>query len=201
MNYWFTGDTHFGHHNIMKYCNRPFDNVTEMNKKLIENVNQYVKPNDCLIHLGDWSFNKSGYTPSVFRNQINVKNIIFIIGNHDPKNKRGVPKNEFTSIFTECHFMLERKIFNQSIVFLHYAMLVWNKSHYGSWHLYGHSHGSLRDNPNSLSFDVGVDSIAKYLNKKTLLPENYRPISFDEIKHIMSAKKFEPVDHHKGKNE
>ena len=35
----------------------------------------------------------------------------------------------------------------QDIVLCHYAMRVWQKSHYGAWMLYGHSHGTLPDNP------------------------------------------------------
>ena len=31
----------------------------------------------------------------------------------------------------------------QLVVLCHYAMRVWDRSHYGSWHLYGHSHGNL----------------------------------------------------------
>jgi calcineurin-like phosphoesterase family protein len=50
---------------------------------------------------------------------------------------------------------------------------------------YGHSHGSLPDDNKSLSFDVGCDS------------HNYRPISYDEVKKIMSKKTFKPIDHHK----
>ncbi len=87
--------------------------------------------------------------------------------------------------------MLEIKVLDndlsrgyQDIVMLHYSMRVWNKSHHGSWHLYGHSHGTLPDDPNSLSIDVGVDC------------HNYQPISYDEIKSIMSKKEFKPVDHH-----
>ena len=62
------------------------------------------------------------------------------------------------------------------IVLSHYAMRVWNSSHHGSWHLYGHTHGELEDLPNSLSFDVGVDC------------HDFYPISYDEVKTIMSRK-------------
>ena len=72
----------------------------------------------------------------------------------------------------------------RKIVLLHYAMRVWNRSHHGSWHLYGHSHGSLPDDPNSLSFDVGVDCWG------------YAPISYQEVKSVMSGKTFAPIDHH-----
>jgi len=75
---------------------------------------------------------------------------------------------------------------NQKVVLFHYAMVVWNACHYGSWQLYGHSHGTLTDNPNTRAFDVGVDC------------NNYRPISFEEVAQRMEKYKHAPVDHHIG---
>ena len=37
---WFTSDTHFCHENIIRYCNRPFKNVEEMNVLVLE-LNNY----------------------------------------------------------------------------------------------------------------------------------------------------------------
>ena len=75
------------------------------------------------------------------------------------------------------------------IVLCHYAFRVWNKSHRGAWHLYGHSHGSLPDDPNSLSFDAGVDC------------HEFTPISYERVKEIMAEKRFLPVDHHGERDE
>ena len=55
----------------------------------------------------------------------------------------------------------------QLVVLCHYSMRVWDRSHYGSWHLYGHSHGNLPPLKNSL--DVSVDCWG------------YRPVSIDMI--------------------
>jgi len=97
------------------------------------------------------------------------------------------------------------KIGEQQIWLSHYAHRVWNKSHHGVFHLFAHSHNSLPDDPNSLSFDVGVDATAARLSGlpsgKTVVagttkPEDYRPISFDEVVEIMSKKTFKPLDHH-----
>ena len=52
---WFTSDTHFSHCNIIKYCNRPFKDVDEMNKILIQNWNNVVRPDDIVWHLGDFA--------------------------------------------------------------------------------------------------------------------------------------------------
>ena len=71
-------------------------------------------------------------------------------------------------------------------------MRVWNASHYGTWQLYGHSHGDLLDDPALLSIDVGVDAVARRFGTANNLLENYRPISYDEVKEIMTLKNWVP---------
>ena len=50
---WFGSDHHFGHKNIIPYCNRPFESTEEMDEILIQNHNELVKPNDIFYQLGD----------------------------------------------------------------------------------------------------------------------------------------------------
>lgn len=50
----FTSDTHFNHTNIIRFCERPFERVDEMNEKLIDNWNSVVSPEDFVFHLGDF---------------------------------------------------------------------------------------------------------------------------------------------------
>jgi calcineurin-like phosphoesterase family protein len=80
MKYWFTGDTHFHHTNIIKYTNRPFNTIDEMNEVLINNWNNLVNKNDVVFHLGDFDFK---YNNNIF-NKLNGNKII-IKGNHDKK--------------------------------------------------------------------------------------------------------------------
>ena len=47
---WFTSDTHFNHENILKFCNRPFKDITEHDQKLIENWNSKISPDDTVFH-------------------------------------------------------------------------------------------------------------------------------------------------------
>ena len=78
----FTSDLHLGHRNVIKFCNRPFENEKEMNEKLIENWNSVVDEKDIIFVLGDtfW-FNDSHVIKKVL-NKLN--GIIYIIpGNHD----------------------------------------------------------------------------------------------------------------------
>jgi len=53
-------------------------------------------------------------------------------------------------------------------------MRTWFKSHYNSWHLFGHSHGRLE--PIGKSLDIGVDA------------NGFRPVSFEQVKKIMKDK-------------
>lgn len=172
----FTSDTHFGHTNIIKYSNRPFSCVEEMDEVLIENINKTVKRNDTLYHLGDWSFRN----PESYKQRIHCRFVHLIWGNHDKQNRKD---KSFISSLSGTYDLIRIKT-EPNVTLCHYAMKTWDRAHYGTYHLYGHSHGTLRDDPNSLSFDVGVDCMG------------YLPISFDEVKTIMDKKTFIPIDHH-----
>ena len=82
-NIFFTSDTHFGHANIIKYAHRPYTDVDEMNKALIDNWNSVVKPNDIVFHLGDFMFGNINRFWE-YRSRLNGK-IYLVHGNHDYK--------------------------------------------------------------------------------------------------------------------
>lgn len=178
MNTWFTADTHFGHANIIRYCHRPFGDVAEMNEAIIANWNKVVAPNDIIYHLGDFAFGRDDEDFDRYFKRLSGC-IIFVKGNHD----RLAWRNR-TKFYTFSDSYREIECRGQDITLTHYAMRVWNKSHYGAWNLFGHSHGTLPDDPNARAIDVGVDS------------HNFTPISFDEVAAIMAKKTFKPIDHH-----
>lgn len=161
----FTSDQHFGHENIIKFCNRPFSSVSEMNTIIIEKYNSVIGPGDTVYHLGDFCFDQ--YPDSYFR-RLNG-NKVFIKGNHDRKPV-------FSLNWNGIHDIFNLNINKQNIVLCHYAMVVWNKSAHGGWHLYGHSHNTLKE-PANFSFDVGVDSWDFY------------PVSLDQVAQKMEWKK------------
>ena len=152
-----------------------------MKHELAKNINEVVKPTDTLYHLGDWAFGGS-VNIALFRYMINCKHVHLILGNHD-RAIRNDP-SLYKPLFESINEVLEIKTNKKKIVLYHYAMRVWNASHHGRWHLYGHSHGNLADDPHAYSMDVGVDA------------NNYYPINFDDIKIHMDRKTFIPVDHH-----
>jgi calcineurin-like phosphoesterase family protein len=174
-NIYFTSDTHWAHKNIITYSNRPFTSVTEMDEALIKNWNNVVKSNDEIYHLGDFTFSKDHKYITNILKRLNGK-IHLIWGNHDEDMKRVIYNNR--TLVTSTDYYKEIKINKQLICLFHYGQRVWNRSHHGSIHLYGHSHGTLP--PYGKSVDVGVD--AKFLT------EEYRPISIDEVFEYMKTR-------------
>jgi len=81
MKKWFIADTHFSHTNIIKYANRPFANVDEMNQTLIKNWNQCVNEDDLTFFLGDFGLGTIDHLQSIC-SQLNG-NKVCIRGNHD----------------------------------------------------------------------------------------------------------------------
>ncbi len=79
-------DTHFGHANIIKYCNRPFANVDEMNEELIRRWNAVVNPQDTVLHLGDVGFHYSSLFKIIPRLNGGLKRLVR--GNHDWSTER-----------------------------------------------------------------------------------------------------------------
>jgi calcineurin-like phosphoesterase family protein len=188
---YFTADTHFGHFNIIRYTDRPFHSLEEMDEKLLSEINERVSIDDVLYHIGDFCMSKRPGAAEYYRSRIRCRNVIMVTGNHDPHYSTGMPRKEFGALFSECYPVLRRKIFlptgEVKPVFMHhYAQRVWDKSHFGAWHLYGHSHSTLPDDPRMMSMDVGVDAAAKILGK-------YRPFAVTEIMEFMSHKQFTPV--------
>lgn len=189
---WFSSDFHLNHGNIIKYSHRPFSSVEDMNKTIIDNCNAVIKSNDTFYFLGDWAFTNNGRISSAieFAEQINCKKIHFILGNHDHAVRRNKEQLVKDRIFLSVQDFLELDVSGYTeatskIVLCHYALRVWNKSHYGTYHLYAHSHGSLADDPHSRSFDCGVDT------------NNFRPYSLDDVIQRMSLKQWKPIDHYR----
>lgn len=94
MKFWFTSDTHFGHANIIKYCNRPFKTLEQMDSTLVQNWNARVKSEDIVFHLGDFCFKNSpggktgegGQNKATFFETMLTGKMILLHGNHDHNN-------------------------------------------------------------------------------------------------------------------
>ncbi len=159
-----SADFHLSHNNIIKYCNRPFSSVGEMNQTIIKNINDVVKPDDVLYHLGDFTMTDNYAIISEFAKEIRCKKV-FILGNHDKrKNLDKLKEDGIIEAWYDTYGLMYKNCY---IWLSHYAHRTWDQSHRGSWHLYGHTHNKMPSY--GLSFDAGVDS------------NNYKPYSFDDI--------------------
>lgn len=177
MKTWFTSDWHLGHDNIIKYCNRPFKSHHDMDAHFIQQANKYVDKNDIMYFLGDVLFApKDRYVQKLRAHlgQINCKNIIFLIGNHDP------PMLE--KFFHNLGLLANITAEGQKIVLSHYPLASYQFQSKGGWHLYGHCHTNLEDTMNNVfpdrnSIDIGIDNAAKLLGE-------YRPFSMADLRKI-----------------
>lgn len=176
-NYFFTSDLHLSHANVIRYSNRPFSSVDEMNETIIENWNSVVKQNDVVYILGDVSFEKDqAVRDSMLKRLKGEKHLI--TGNHD----KGLLKTGWQKHFVS---MADLRTVNipdgsprgQKIVLCHYAMRTWEQSHYGVIQLHGHSHGMLPDDPDLRQIDVGVDCW------------NFTPISLAQVNEAIATRK------------
>lgn len=149
---WFTSDHHFDHKRIIELCNRPFSSVEDMNEHMIIEWNSVVSDEDIVYHLGDFS----KYHQDKFLKELKgIKHLVR--GNHDWNLS-----DEWASV----NDLIDIRVDDKMVTLCHYAMKTWNASHYGSLHLFGHSHGKMPGT--SQSCDVGVDCWG------------FRPISLDQ---------------------
>ena len=191
MKRFFTSDTHFLHANIIKFCDRPFDNSDDMDNELVKQWNAVVGPDDEVYHLGDVSLGSANRTLGIL---YRLNGIIHLItGNHEKSVlKKQSTRDRFASIQEVLTIRCEDEDVKggyQDIFMSHYAHRVWNKSHHGRWHLYGHSHSGLEGLSWGKSMDAGVDAHALRFG-------NYAPFSYEEIKGILSKRDIKTIDHH-----
>ncbi|MCX4357540.1 MAG: metallophosphoesterase family protein [Oscillospiraceae bacterium] len=154
---YYTADFHLGHANIIKYGNRPFSDVEEMDNALIANRRAVVKPNDDIYVLGDLMFKCND--PEAYLKQLTGK-IHLIKGNHDTFLKSELLERYFESIDDMTTVADDgRRVF-----LCHYPLAEWPSYYRNVIHLFGHIHNNSNEAsiimemlPNN--YNVGVDCI------------------------------------------
>ena len=139
-------DTHFGHENIIRYCNRPFSTVEEMDKALIKNWNETVSNNDVVIHLGDVGLGSKEYISSIIK-QLNGKKIL-VMGNHDNWSEQTYRDMGFHTV---SRFPI---IYDGFFIMSHAPMQLSETTPY--FNAFGHVHNDAKyvDNATSKCFSV-----------------------------------------------
>ena len=171
MNMYVTSDLHFNHKSILKFCasTRPFADLDDMKACIVDEINNLCNPLDTLYHLGDLYFGKSLEELREILSQIKCR-LHFIRGNHDHSNHVKVMEE-----FGLVDDYIEYNHNGTFIIMSHYPMTYWNKSHYGSVHLFAHMHGSYQSPGRSI--DVGYDAHGRILSlEEAITMCNAKPI-------------------------
>lgn len=154
---WFTSDNHFGHKGILQHCptTREGKDVGEMDELMIQRWNANIKPGDTVYCLGDFTFYKDPAKIHAILERLNGA-IHLITGNHCWFVKGS---KQYDKYFADVKPYKEIMLDGHKLCLFHYPMVEWNNMHHGSFHLFGHVHGGLPDQP-FRSMDVGIDTRA-----------------------------------------
>lgn len=161
---WILSDTHFGHSNIIKYCNRPFSNADEMDKVMIQNWKDTVKEGDIIWHLGDVAMcgmKDKDKLSTLIHSLPGYKKLI--LGNHDHSDINRWREIGFDEVYPYPVIINKFFILSHDIVFLNENVLLHN--------IHGHLH------------DKNIDSKC-YTNVSVELTD-YRPIDLDVLMKII----------------
>lgn len=154
---WYMADPHFGHDKIREHvaARAGFASADDMDQTIIGRVNERLRDDDLLFILGDFALsNDPEYVAHCFHAMRGRK--ILLIGNHDlDKKGRLLPALEALPWDVPPVHAMETKDSGKRLWLSHYGHRVWPASLHGSYHFYGHSHGSLE--AVGRSRDVGVD--------------------------------------------
>jgi len=194
---WFYSDPHFGHDNVIDFCDRPFKNKDEMKETFIANFNKLVSPEDLTIFGGDvFFYHKVGQMQEVL-SRLNGRKVL-IRGNHDLK-----PRQMMSAGFTVCVEEMTMVIAGERVLISHYPFrmnewkyqyIVWknkflrfitrksrriwpDKYHLkrplnkGQFLLHGHTH--RKEKVYGRAINIGVDAW------------DYKPINIQEIANLI----------------
>ena len=190
MKTFFTSDLHFGHERVIKFDNRPFQSVEEMDEELIRRWNNKVDKGDLVYVLGDMIWKAASNDATKIIKSLNGQ-IVLIKGNHDRFLHNAAAKKALAGIkdYDDITVTLENGSVKRCIL-SHYFMPFYNGHRRNAVHLHGHSHTTAE---HFLEL-----SIAKSLNENGYRNEiynvgcmfwNYEPVTLDEILNQREATK------------
>jgi len=190
MSTYFSADWHLGHANILKFDKRDFRTIDEHDQALIKMATQTLKAGDNLYYGGDWALcpisKAEGYMAALASTGANL---FFIKGNHDKKDIIRLYQKYGTFLGEQKCVKIQHEGQDYPIVLNHFAMRIWDRSHHGIYHLYGHSHDNLEREPWGRSMDCGIMTALR-------LKGSYSLFSFPEIHKILEKRTIKIIDHH-----
>ena len=193
-NLYFTSDLHFGHRNVIRFCNRPFENEKEMGEKLIEAWNSTVTNDDIVFVLGDtfW-FNDSRSIKKIL-SRLNGEQIYILPGNHCDfsayhrvDDERIILCEDVVVLWLESEGYpmkgWKRKIYE--ICMQHCPMATWPHRENGALHLFGHIH-SKPDKREGVDQDLSL-----HWNQCDIGCDywEYKPVKFETLLRLFDTQK------------
>ncbi len=178
---WVWSDLHFGHKNIIRFSDRPFYSIPQMDEALIENFNKHVQPNDISIWVGDIAFYPDDVANQILHRCNGYK--IQVIGNHDFSKKKLKKLH-----FNETHIVYNLTIDGTTVAFTHYPM---DNLPSGWINIHGHVHKGKPDkaatnrhinvNCEFINYEpIGLDQLADMVDMMSKMPESSDKIAYDE---------------------
>jgi calcineurin-like phosphoesterase family protein len=181
-----TSDLHFSHSNVCKFTNRKlFTSQEDHDEWLITLLNSQIDKSDTVIHCGDFCFKSNYDYQASLLNRLNG-NWTMIWGNHD--NEDNLKRLKREGVINHWSHYMEVKISAQKACVMHFPIAAWNKQHYGSLMIHGHSHGNYTGKGRIL--DVGLDSSYNIFGEHKVFTE-------EEICDIMASKEIFIAEDHR----
>ena len=178
----FTSDLHFGHENVIRFDNRPFNTVEEMDEEMIKRWNTKVGKDDIVYVLGDFIWKAATNEAVSIIRRLNGQ-IILIKGNHDRFLHNAAAKKALAGIkdYDDICVTLEDGITRRCIL-SHYFIPFYNGHRYQAIHLHGHSHLTeeaaeeirITAELNEKGYDLKIYNVG-------CMYWNYAPVTLDEI--------------------
>lgn len=166
---YYVADLHFGHQSVIKFDNRPFSSVEEMDRILIELWNKKVSNKDLVYVVGDFAY-RNTKPFEWYLKQLKGKKYL-IIGNHDDKFlEAAAAMSYFEGVDKMCHVRDD----GRNICVCHYPLAEWNGMYHGTYHVYGHIHNST-----NVTFQF-MRTLDKALNCGVAI-NSYAPVTLKEL--------------------
>lgn len=164
---WIISDTHFGHKNIIRFCDRPMNHENIM----MDNWEKVVGDSDTILHLGDVAF---GPRRDIYDWAQMIGDLpghkYLIKGNHDHSSSVKV----YRGVFDEILDPFIQDFSDVKILFSHYP----DHPVQDQWDI--NIHGHIHNNPLHSKFSPAVDPDKIYENVSVEMT-NYAPIRLSSI--------------------
>lgn len=180
---YFTSDLHLGHAGALEFGTRDFADIEEMNRTLIDNINETVGEKDELWILGDFAYKISREEVRLLRKKIKCRHVHLVRGNHDRDYSQD-------HIFQSVQDYKELKTEYGRVVMFHYPIVEWSGAHYGTVHLHGHIHSDGEYNEQNrtkkyadrmLSHEPKNENLGLRIYDAGVDANSYRPVSIKQI--------------------